>query len=48
MFGIYDRETEEAHVFVVGNDRSAETLLPMLSDNVSTDNNPDALNQSLL
>ena len=37
MFGIIDRGTKEARVFCVLNDRTKEILLPLVKNNIITD-----------
>ena len=39
MFGIIDRGTKEARVFCVLNNRTKENLLPLVKNNVITDEN---------
>ena len=36
MFGIYDRGTSEVRIFFVDNNRTKETLLPIIHKNVYT------------
>ena len=35
MFGIYDRGTKEIRIFFVDNNRTKETLLPLIKKNIS-------------
>jgi len=37
--GIYDRATEDAQIYIVGNDRSAEKLIPIIQEHVFTTEN---------
>ena len=46
MFGIYDRGTKERRIFFVDNNRTKETILPLIKNNIFTsyqsiDNNKD-------
>ena len=36
MFGLYDRGSKEIRIFFVDNNRTKETLLPLIKDNVYT------------
>ena len=39
MFGIYDRGTKEVRIFFVDNNRTKETLLPIIKENIYTYSN---------
>ena len=39
MFGIINRATKEARVFSVLNNRTKENLLPIIKNNIATDEN---------
>lgn len=39
VVGIWDRAEKSVKLFVVGNDRTAQKLIPIISDHVETDPN---------
>lgn len=47
MLGIFDRSTKFTHPIVVGNNREAAVLLPLILDRVLTNDNEDEHGEDL-
>ena len=47
MFGIINRATKEARVFCVLNNRTKENLLPIIKNNIATDENENNEDEDL-